>query len=362
MAAQESFEDKTEPASGKKKEDARKQGKVFRSQELNSAIALVIGMLILYFTGGAMASQMASMAREFFSGAGSYRISAANAQELATRGVVQFAFILAPVVLGVTIVSIALNFAQVGFLITGKPLVPDFSRLNPANGIKKIVISRRSLVELLKNILKVVVVGAVAYDALQGILAESVSMMDGDITAILSFMARGALAVGLRTGIAFLVLSVLDYLYQRFEYERDLRMTKQEVKDEGKELEGDPQVKSRVRSIQRRIAYRRMMADVPTADVVVTNPTHVAVALRYSTEKMSAPKLVAKGAELIAERIKAVAREHGVPIVEDKPLARALFQSVEVGEEIPEKLFQAVAQLLAYIYRLKSDSHRWGVN
>jgi len=354
--AQESYQDRTEPASDKKRADARKKGKVFRSQEVNSAVILVFGVLILYFSGGAMGSGLASMSRELFSSAGTFRVTAAGVQELALRGVMRFAAIVAPLLAGVAVVGLALNVAQVGFVFTLEPLVPDFNKVNPLNGIKKVLISRRSMVELLKNVLKVTIVGYIGWDAMQGILTESITLMDGDPAGVLAFMSRGAMAVGLRTGLAFLVLAALDYAYQRFEYEREMRMTKQEVKEEGKAQEGDPQVKARVRTIQRRIAYRRMMQDVPTADVVVTNPTHLAVALKYDTEKMSAPKVVAKGADLIARKIREIALEHAVPIVEDRPLARMLFDSVDVGEEIPEKMFQAVAQLLAYIYRLKTDA------
>jgi len=209
------------------------------------------------------------------------------------------------------------------------------------------------MVELAKNLLKVTIVGGIAYAALDSVMVESVNLMDSDVESVLGFMAKASLGIGLKTGLAFLALAVLDYFYQRFEFERDLRMTKQEVKEESKQQEGDPLVKSRIRSIQRRIAYKRMMQDVPKADVVVTNPTHLAVALKYQAGAMSAPKVVAKGADLIAQRIRALALEHDIPVVEDKPLAQALYKSVDVGEEVPEKLFQAVAQLLAYIYRLK---------
>jgi len=354
--AEQSFEERTEPASDKKKDDARKKGKVFRSQELNSAVVLVFGGLILYLTGASMASGLAEMTRGLFSSAAAYRITAAAAPDFALGIIVQFGKIVFPLLAGVTVIGLALNFAQVGFMFTLEPLMPDFNKVNPLNGIRKVLISRRSLVELLKNVLKVTIVGYIAWDALRGILAETITLMDGDAAGVLSFMARGAMALAFKTGLAFLVLAALDYAYQRFEFGKEMRMTKQEVKEEGKAQEGDPQVKARVRSIQRRIAYRRMMQDVPTADVVVTNPTHIAVAIKYDTEEMSAPKVVAKGAELIARRIREIALEHGVPFIEDRPLARTLYGTVEVGEEIPEKLFQAVAQLLAYIYRLKSDA------
>jgi flagellar biosynthetic protein FlhB len=197
---------------------------------------------------------------------------------------------------------------------------------------------------------------------LQDLIAQSVLLMDNDPAGIFSFMGHAAVSVGIKTGLAFLVIAVLDFFYQRFEHEKTLKMTKEEVREESKELEGDPLVKSRIRTVQRKIAYKRMMQDVPKADVVVTNPTHLAVALKYDAAKMAAPRVVAKGAGLIAERIKAIARDHGVPVLEDKPLARALYSTVEIGDEVPEKLFQAVAQVLAYIYRLRKTSTRFSMN
>ncbi|HUI10287.1 MAG TPA: flagellar biosynthesis protein FlhB [Bacteroidota bacterium] len=360
--AEASFAERTEPATDKKRADARKKGKVFRSQELNSAAVLVFSALLLSFAGGGMASGIADMARELFGTAGTFRVTAAGARELLVREIVRFGVIALPVLGGVAAAGLALNLAQVGFSFTLEPMMPELARINPLSGIKRVLGSRRSWVELLKNVLKVTLVGYIAWDALQGILADAVTLMDGDPGTIVAYMGHGAISLALKTGLAFLVMAALDYAYQRFEYEKELRMTKQEVKDEAKQQEGDPQVKARVRSIQRRIAYRRMMQDVPTADVVVTNPTHVAVALKYDTEKMSAPKVVASGADLVAQKIREIAAENGVPIVEDRPLARALFQSVEVGEEIPEKLFQAVAQVLAYIYRLKGDAAGWRMN
>ena len=354
--AEQSFAERTEPATDKKRADARKKGKVFRSQELNSAAVLVFSALLLSFAGGGMASGIADMARELFGTAGTVRITAAGAHELFAREIIRFGGVALPVLGGIALVGLALNLAQVGFRFTFEPMLPQFARVNPLSGMKRVLGSRRSLVELLKNVLKVTLVGYIAWDALQGILGDAVTLMDGDPATIVAYMGHSAIGLALKTGLAFLVMAALDYAYQRFEYEKELRMTKQEVRDESKQQEGDPQVKARVRSIQRRIAYRRMMQDVPTADVVVTNPTHVAVALKYDTARMSAPKVVAKGADLVAKRIRDVAAEHGVPIIEDRPLARTLFQSVEIGEEIPEKMFQAVAQLLAYIYRLRGDA------
>jgi flagellar biosynthetic protein FlhB len=218
------------------------------------------------------------------------------------------------------------------------------------------------MVELLKNLLKIAIVGLVAYSALDGLMEESMSLMDTSVASVMAYMTHAAVMIGLKVGIAFLALAAADYMYQRFEYERELRMTKQEVKEELKSQEGDPLIKSRIRSIQRQIAYKRMMQDVPKADVVITNPTHLAVAIKYESSSMSAPKVVAKGADIIAQRIREIAEEHGVPMIEDKPLAQALYKTVDVGEQVPEKLFQAVAQVLAYIYRLKNMMPNYRTN
>jgi flagellar biosynthetic protein FlhB len=228
--------------------------------------------------------------------------------------------------------------------------------------MQRILISRRSLVELAKNLVKIAVVGIIAYFVLEGTMQDALLLMESDPSGVLGFMGRAGLSVGIKTGLAYLAFAAMDYLYQRFEFERNLRMTKEEVKEETKSMEGDPLIKSRLKGIARRIAYRRMMHDVPKASVVITNPVHLAVALQYDPVGMPAPRVVAKGADLIAERIKAIAREHHVPIVEDQPLARALFRSVEIGDSIPEKLFQAVAQILAYLYRLNQAGNSMNLN
>jgi flagellar biosynthetic protein FlhB len=247
------------------------------------------------------------------------------------------------------------NYSQVGFLFTMEPLQPKFGKMNPLTGFKRVFLSKHSFMEMLKGLFKVAIVGFVAYAATNDVMADSLSLADSDASAIMKFMAAVSLKVGLKVGLAFFVLAAGDYIFQRFEFEKSLRMTKQEVKEEAKQSEGDPQIKGRIRTIQRQIAYRRMMQDVPKADVVVTNPTHYAVAIKYEMGKMGAPKVVAKGLDLIAQRIKEIAKEHNVPIVEDRPLAQMLYKTVDVGEEVPEKLFQAVAQVLAYVFRLRES-------
>ncbi len=330
--------------------------------DMNSAFVLMFGLLLLFVTGELMLRGLASATRDYLSNAWSFAGDMDAVRNIVTDVILRTITILGPVIGGLMIVGIAAGYAQVGPMWSFEAIQPKFSKINPLTGIKKVLLSRRSMVEIGKNIAKATIVGLVAYVALTGIIAQSVSLMDSDSQGIFSFMASASVGVGLKTGLAFLAVAAIDFFYQRFEYEKSLKMTKEEVRQETKELEGDPLVRGRIRSIQRKIAYKRMMQEVPKADVVVTNPTHLAVALKYNSEKMSAPHVVAKGAGYIAEKIKAIAKEHAVPIIEDKPLARALYKNVEVGDEIPEKLFQAVAQVLAYIYRLRSTHPRLGMN
>jgi flagellar biosynthesis protein FlhB len=361
--AEESFQEKTEPASDKKREEARRKGKVPRSVELNSAFVLLFGLLILSSGGTALVNGLADVLRTSLLRAGTTTVTMANLHSLAAQGALRVGIILAPVILGIMGVGLAVAVLQVGFVFSPEVMRPNFGKINPLNGIQKILISRRSLIELAKSILKILVVGMVAWWSVQDVIAQSPALIQSDAVGIMGFIGESAARVGIRMGLVFMVIAVLDFFYQRIEHEREMRMSKEEIKEETKATEGDPMVKSRIRSIQRRIAYRRMMADVPKADVVVTNPTHLAVALRYDVTAMQAPKVVAKGADLVALKIREIALEHEVPIIEDKPLAQALYRSVDIGEQIPEKLFQAVAQLLAHIYRLKHQKQlTYGTN
>jgi flagellar biosynthetic protein FlhB len=325
--------------------------------DLTSAAVLMFGLVILYVGGTTIAVKLGEVTRVVLSSIGRVDLNAANVHNLLKEALFTFAIVLVPVLAALMVVGVIANVAQVGFLFTTEPLQPKFSKLNPLSGIKRVMMSRHSFVEMVKGVFKVAIVAVVAYVAMNDVVADSLALADGDALAILEFMAKASVTIGLKVGLAFFVLAAGDYAFQRFEYEKSLRMTKEEVKEEAKQSEGDPLIKGRIRSIQRQIAYRRMMQDVPKADVVVTNPTHYAVAIKYEMRKMGAPKVVAKGVDLIAQRIKEIAAEHSVPIVEDKPLAQMLYRTVEIGDQIPEKLFQAVAQVLAYVYRLR-DSRR----
>ncbi|MCX6135316.1 MAG: flagellar biosynthesis protein FlhB [Ignavibacteriales bacterium] len=351
-------DERSEPASDRKKEESRKKGQVAKSMELNSALVLIFGLMIIYFSGGMIAQQLSAAAKSFFAHAAEMEITRNTLQNEFARVFAIIGIAVAPLAIGLVLVGLLANFAQVGFLLTFETIRPKWSKLNPLSGIRNILISRRSAVELGKGVVKISLIGLVSYFTLDSILSDSLQLIDADANAVMAFMAKGAFAVGLKASAVMLVLAGFDYAFQRLEYERNLRMTKQEVKEEYKMLEGDPLVKGRIKTIQRQIAYKRMMTDVPKADVVVTNPTHLALALKYDLAKMTAPKVVAKGADLIAQKIKEVAKQNNVPIVEDKPLAQALYKAVDIGDEVPEQLFQAVAQVLAYIYRMRDQHNR----
>jgi flagellar biosynthetic protein FlhB len=259
----------------------------------------------------------------------------------------------APIAGGIMLMGVVANVVQVGFLFTLKPLMPKLEKINPVSGFSRFF-SMRSIVETLKNIVKLVLIICVAYITLKKEFLTMLTLADASVLSIWAYVLAVSYKVILRIALAMVIIAILDYAYQRFEHEKQLKMTHQEVKEERKQLEGDPQVKARIRSLQREMARRRMMEQVPKATVVVTNPTHLAIALRYEPKENDAPVVVAKGKDLIAQKIKKLAQENDVPVVEDKPLARSMYDKVEVGFPIPVEFFTAVAEIMAYVYRLKN--------
>jgi len=247
--------------------------------------------------------------------------------------------------------GLLVNLGQVGFMLTGKPLQPKLNRLNPVSGFKKFV-SLRAFIELAKSLAKLAIVGTIVYFTFRGRIEEIILLMSLEPLGLLGAVAQLVATVWWRIALAMVLLGAADYAYQRWQHLQELRMTHQEAREETKELEGDPHIKRRVRQLQRQIASQRMMADVPTADVIITNPTHYAVALRYDMQNMDSPVVVAKGQRLVAQRVREVGEEHDVPIVQDPPLARTLFRTVEVGASIPGSVFRAVAEVLSYVYRI----------
>ena len=349
--AESNDQEKTEPASPKKRQEARKKGQVVQSREIPSVLVLLGALSVFYFWGGWMFNQVTDIMRMVFVQMGQIAMGPETTRLLLWQLFIKIITLLAPLFLVVALAGVCGNIGQFGFLMTGEPLIPNLTKLNPLSGLQRLF-SLRAAVELLKSILKVMVVGSVAYVMLAKELNRIPALVQLDTAATIQYMGSVSLKIGFYTCLVLVVLAGVDYLFQRWQTERDMRMTKQEVKDEHKQREGDPMVRSRIRSAQREIAMRRMMTAVPEATVVITNPTHLAVALKFE-RSMPAPMVVAKGAGLIAERIKAIAQEHDVPVLEQKPLARALYKNVQIDQYIPADLYHAVAEVLAYVYRLK---------
>jgi len=349
-------QDKTEAATPKKREDARQKGQVAVSREIPSVMILFMTTGVFFFIGGQMFTGLAMFMRDALQNSLLLDVHAMSMTRMMSSVLQKIVWILLPLLIAILLTGIAANISQFGILFTAKPLAPKLSKLNPLKGLKRLF-SLRSAVEVAKALFKILIIGLVTYAALHKHLSSIPGLVQLQVLDILRFTGQAALEICFFTCLALMVLAGLDYGYQRWQYENDLKMTKQEVKEELKHREGDPVVKARIKKAQFEMAQRRMMADVPMADVVVTNPTHLAVALKFDTENMAAPQVVAKGAGYIAVRIKEIAQAAGVPVLEQKPLARSLFTAVEIGETIPASLYKAVAEVLAYVYRLKGRQH-----
>ena len=347
-------EERTEPATPKRREEARREGNVPKTRELPSALIILCLGILFYFYGKSFLDHLMKLFPLFWKD-----ISAQSGPDqilhiyfIATKLLMT---ILTPIFITIVFISLFSHLIQTGFIFSIEVLTPRFSRLNPINGIKRLF-SLSALIELLKSSVKLFIIGYIAYRILSAEVNRIIFCLSGSIYQILLYTAKLSFKLIFNCGIAFLALSLLDYIYQRYQYEQNLKMTKQEVKEEMKQREGDPLIKSRIKSLQKKMAMSRMMQEVPKADVVITNPTRIAVALRYDSKSMYAPKVVAKGYGFIAAKIKEIAQRYGIPIIENKWLARMLI-SVEVGEYIPSKLYRAVAEILAYIYQIKGRTY-----
>jgi flagellar biosynthetic protein FlhB len=347
----EGFQDqRTEKPTHRKKERAREKGQVNRSAELTAALVIIGAVLALKALYPWFMSRTEGMAGTYL-GAVLPLETPGEAQAVATGAIIKFFEILSPFFLAVVGLALAANYVQVGFLFSTQPIAMSLDRINPISGAKRLF-SMRSLMTVVISSAKAALVGLVFYYSIKGSIDKYFALGDCQVGEIMTFMVNELFKVCMRACLVLLVLGFADYAFQRREYIKSLMMSKQEVKEESKEVEGSPLIKSRIRSAQRALARRRMMAGVPKADVVVTNPTHIAVALKYDGGSMGAPTVVAKGKRLVAEKIKEIAALHGVPIFENRPLAHSLYELVEVGSEIPASLYKAVAEVLSYVYRL----------
>lgn len=343
--------DKTEKATPKRREEARKKGQVAKSQDLNGALVMLAGLLTLAIAGGAMAGRMQhAMTEALGQIADPSVVEKAGIGKLLMAALTDTGLAVAPVAIACLVAGLAASVIQVGFKPSAKAAAPDPKRINPLNGLKQLF-SPNSLVEGGKSIVKVALIGAIVAAALVPTLPGMGAMVGMTPTQLVGELVSTIMGIAQRAAIAYLVIGLADVAWQRHRHEKQLRMDKQEVKEEQKQQQLPAEVRLAMRRRQASAARARMMAAVPEADVVVTNPTHFSVALKYDGKK-AAPEVVAKGQDLLALRIREIAREHGIPVVPDPPLARSLHKSVEVGRQIPEELFAGVAQVLAYVYRI----------
>lgn len=352
-------DEKTEEATPKKKSEARKKGQVPQSAELSTVCTLMVGFLVINaFSNGFITRIYEYMRHSFSADVLNKNLTDLSVHNLFTTSLLFILTCFIPIGIFVLLGGVAVHLLQTGWLFTTETLKFKFDKLNPIAGFKRIF-SPKSLIQLLKAVFKLsivawVIIGTYRDQALP--LAE-LSLLTPSLQTAAKIW-RIIFNMIIRICLILLVLAILDYMYQRFEYRRSLRMTKQEVKEEHKQAEGDPLVKSKIRQRQRQMAMRRMMQQVPKADVVITNPTHLAIALLYDENKMTAPQVLAKGEGFIANKIKELAKEHRIPVVENKPLARMIYKTVEIGDFIPSNLYQAVAEVLAFVYNLRKKRSR----
>jgi flagellar biosynthetic protein FlhB len=349
----EDLGERTEDATPKRRQEAREEGNIARSQDASNAL-LLFGAILLLASGIkplllALASMLEkSLAADYLEGG--VRPDQVTAMILPT--LMEGAYAAAPIVLGATAIAILAHLWQVGIMVTTKPLMPSFDRLNPAKGFGRIF-GMQGVIKTAMDVFKLVIVAWITYTVGAAVLPQIVGLPGLGVVEGFEHIGSIGLGLAMQVGAALLVLGIADYAVRRIKHENDLRMTKQQVKEEFKESDGNPEVKKRRMQVARQLAMRRLQTAVPKADVIVTNPEHISVAIQYDPQSMGAPRIVAMGADHLAMRIRQIATQHGIPIVERKPLARALYAQAKVGQEIPADHYKAVAEILAYVYRLK---------
>ncbi len=352
MAGESDLQEKTEDATPQRRDDFRKQGQVAQTRELSSALALLAFSFLILFMGRIFIEQFFEIYNEMYS---EHIVTAMKSDNILPSLAYAFKkiFLLTiPIYIILLVFAMASTVLQIGFLFTEESIKINFNKMNPVEGFKRLF-SLKSLIEGLKAVFKFTLVGLVIYYVLRSEIQVIPTLVYTESLAVLLYV--GALIVKSMLAISalMLVLAGFDYLFQRFDMENQMKMTKQEVKEEVKSREGDPLIKARIRKIQKEMSNKRMMNDVPKADVIITNPTHLALALKYDPDRYAAPVLLAKGADHMAQKIRELAKEHGIPIVENKPLARTIFKTLDVGQVIPKELFEAVAEVLAYVFKLR---------
>ena len=353
--------EKTEPATQKKLDDARKEGKVAKSKELTSAFDLIVLFLALKIFISYVGERMIELFSYVYGNMADFvkvnraYLSSKAISSFLMNMILKWLMIVLPFFLFGVAVTMLISIIQVGWKISTKPMQPKLGKFNPINGFKRIF-SKDSLFNLLLAIVKIALIALVAYNCIKDKADDLFILYSIPLKQAIALIGSLIIDTGLYISIVYLIVGIADFAYQKWKFKDEMKMTKQEVKDEFKNTEGDPQIKGRQRRKMQEVSQRRMMQDVPKADVVITNPTHIAVALKYDAEVAKAPVLLAKGEDYVAQKIKEVARENNVEIVENKPLARMIYHNVDIGSEIPPELYQAVAEVLAVVYHTKNPN------
>jgi len=351
--ADDDKDQKTEEPTDKKRGDTFKKGQTASSKEINSTIVLFAAAAMLYATGGHIRENLSEMMASGLRVAADNELTFSDIRPMLLYYLKIIGSTLAPMMLAIMGAGIISNIAQNGgFILSVNPIEPKFNKLNPLKGLTRLV-GKQAFMELFKSFAKIGIVGTTCYSVIQNEWDNIPNLSGQDIEQTIMFISMLCIKLIFYTILIMLFLAATDFMFQKHTFEESLKMTKQQVKDERKDAEGNPQVKAKIRSTQLSMARRRMMSQVPKAEVIITNPTHLAIAIAYNRDTMIAPTVVAKGAGLVAEKIKAIAKENDIPVVEDKPLARILFKTIDIGHAIPEDLFKAIAEILAYVYRLK---------
>ena len=352
LFAEQDSGDKTEEPTPKKRADARKKGQVNKSMEVNTAVGILGMMFLFLLLSGYVFEAFSGLFFTYHETMFLQPVSEMDIRFLANDLSSQFFRLTWPVLGVAVLLGVVSNLAQVGFLFTGEPLVPKLEKINPIEGFKKIF-SRKSLFDLMKSLLKIGIIGTVSFIFLRGRLDSMLLLLNEEVAISAKLFWETMVILGLIVGLVYILLAAIDFIYQRHEFEKKLKMSFRDIKDERKQMEGDPHIRAKIRRDQMALSRKRMLQDVPSADVVITNPTEIAVALRYVQGENNAPVLLAKGVEQIAEQIRIIAKENDVPIVENPPIARMIWKETEIGEEIPVELYQVVAEILAMVYNVK---------
>ncbi len=350
--AEDTGGDKTEAPTPRRRQEARDQGNVARSPDLTGSLLLIGVLMLLKYFGGALIETLRTLVGELLTLHSLADLNPDGAGAILLRSFMSVALAMIPLLVGVMVIAMLANIAQTGLILSGQRVTPNLAALNPFRGLSKIFSGGQGGMRFVMSLLKVTLVGLMAYSAVAGRLGQIVLAQELSFIQITGLAAQIIYAIVLRIALLLLVLAIIDYVYQRRRIEKELMMSKQEVKEEMKRMEGDPHIKSRRRQIAMAQHRERLKSTVPKADVIVTNPTEFAVALQYDAAKMHAPKVVAKGRGYLAARIRQIAVANGIPILERKPLARALYKLCNVGQEIPEQFYSAVAEIIAYVYEL----------